>query len=205
MEKKVLIYGGGGHGKVVVDCLLGQADVIGVIDEKHEGPLLGIQRFKSYAPGHEADAGIIIAIGDNQTRKRIRQTIQHSFANAVHRSACLSVHSSIGEGCMILHNTVIQAGAVVGSHVIVNTGAQVDHDCVIGDFVHLAPRSVLCGSVSVGEGTLVGAGATIIPGIKIGSWATIGAGAVVIHDVPDHAVVVGNPAKILKYNSIHGF
>jgi acetyltransferase EpsM len=64
------------------------------------------------------------------------------------------------------------------------------------------PRVVLCGNVSVGEGTLIGAGATVIPGIKIGKWVTIGAGAVVVKDIPDYAVAVGNPAKVIKVKSI---
>jgi acetyltransferase EpsM len=51
----------------------------------------------------------------------------------------------------------------------------------------------------VGEGTQVGTGASIIPGVKIGKWASIGAGAVIVEDVPDFAVVVGNPGKIIKY------
>jgi sugar O-acyltransferase (sialic acid O-acetyltransferase NeuD family) len=100
---------------------------------------------------------------------------------------------------MILHGAIVQAMAKIGNHVIVNTGAQVDHDCVIGDFAHIAPRVVLCGGVSVGEGTLVGAGATVAPGVTIGKWATIGAGAVIIAGIPDYAVAVGNPARVIKY------
>jgi acetyltransferase EpsM len=55
--------------------------------------------------------------------------------------------------------------------------------------------------VFVGEGTQVGIGACVIQGVKIGKWATIGAGAVIINDVPDYAVVVGNPGKVIKFNS----
>lgn len=84
---------------------------------------------------------------------------------------------------------------------IVNTGASVDHDCKIDDFVHISPRATLCGNVIVGEGTQVGAASVIIPGIKIGKWCTIGAGTVIIRDVPDYAVVVGNPGKVIKFNN----
>ena len=52
----------------------------------------------------------------------------------------------------------------------------------------------------VGEGTQIGINATIRQGINIGKWATIGAGAVIVKDVPDYAVVVGNPGKIIRYN-----
>ncbi|MCG8386779.1 MAG: acetyltransferase, partial [Cytophagales bacterium] len=98
----------------------------------------------------------------------------------------------------IMPGTVVNAGTVIGEHAIINTSASVDHDCVIEDFVHIAPNSTLCGNVQVGEGTLFGAGAVAIPGVKIGKNCTVGAGAVVVNDVPAGATVVGNPAKIIK-------
>jgi acetyltransferase EpsM len=59
----------------------------------------------------------------------------------------------------------------------------------------------LAGNVTIGEGSHVGIGATVIQGITIGKWVTIGAGTVIIKDIPDYAVVVGNPGKIIKYNN----
>jgi acetyltransferase EpsM len=98
----------------------------------------------------------------------------------------------------VFHNSVIQAGAAIGSHCIINTSASIDHDCVLADFVHVSPNATISGNVTVGEGTHIGAGATIIQGVTIGKWCTIGAGAVVIRDVPDNATVVGVPGKIIK-------
>ncbi len=89
--------------------------------------------------------------------------------------------------------------AVLVNYVIINTGASVDHDNIIGDYCHISPQATLCGNVSVGEGTHIGAGAVVIPGIKIGKWAVIGAGSVIVRDVPDYAVVMGNPGKIKRY------
>jgi sugar O-acyltransferase (sialic acid O-acetyltransferase NeuD family) len=97
-----------------------------------------------------------------------------------------------------MQGAIIQADAVVGKHCIVNTGASVDHECVLEDFVHISPHATLCGNVSVGEGAWIGAGATIIPGVKIGAWAVVGAGAVVVRDVEPHTVVAGVPAKVMK-------
>lgn len=81
---------------------------------------------------------------------------------------------------------------------IVNTGASVDHDCKIGDFVHIAPHATVLGGVEIGEGTWVGAGAVIKQYLKIGANCMIGAGAVVIADVPDGTTVVGVPAREIK-------
>jgi acetyltransferase-like isoleucine patch superfamily enzyme len=72
----------------------------------------------------------------------------------------------------------------------------------VEDYVHIAPRVVLCGNVQIGTGTLVGAGATVIPGKKIGRWVTIGAGSVVTRDIPDYAVAVGHPARVIKFNRV---
>lgn len=96
----------------------------------------------------------------------------------------------------------IHSGAQVGAHCIVNTHASVDHDCYLEDFVHIAPQAALCGNVSVGEGTLIGAGAVVIPGIRIGRWSVIGAGSVIRSDVPDGVLVAGNPGRIYLKNNI---
>jgi acetyltransferase EpsM len=73
---------------------------------------------------------------------------------------------------------------------------------VVADFVHISPNAALAGNVKVGEGTQVGIGACVMQNITIGKWATIGAGAVIIRDVPDYAVVVGNPGRIVRMNQL---
>jgi sugar O-acyltransferase (sialic acid O-acetyltransferase NeuD family) len=197
----VILQGGGEHARVVLDCLQAQgANVLALFDPKYTGELFGVPQRGVYDPAFAPDARAVVAIGSNAVRRKVVGITQHAFTNAIHPSAIVSPYATAGTGNMILHGSVIQAQARIGDHVIVNTGAQVDHDCVVGDYVHLAPGVVVCGTVTIGEGTFVGAGATIIPGRKIGAWATIGAGAVVIRDVPDHAVVVGNPARVVRYN-----
>jgi len=82
--------------------------------------------------------------------------------------------------------------------VIINTRASIDHDCTIGNSVHIAPGSVLCGNVTVGEESFICAGATVIPNLVIGRNVTVGAGSTVIMDVPENLTVVGSPAKATK-------
>ena len=204
MEKsKTILIGGGQHAQVVLDCLLAcGADVVAIFDPARSGALFGVPHRGDYDPSFDPGASAIVAIGDNATRKRASERVSHRFTNAIHYSVLLSPFASVGVGTMILHGAIVQALAKLGSHAIVNTGAQIDHDCVIGDFVHVAPRVVLCGNVVVGDGTMIGAGATVTPGVKIGKWALVGAGAVIIDDVPDHAVVVGNPGRVIRYTSL---
>lgn len=200
---KTILIGGGQHAQVVLDCLLACGDdVVAIFDPARSGDMFGVAQRGEYDPSFELTARIIVAIGDNGIRKRASERVMHRFTNAIHPSVLLSKFSAIGVGNMLLHGVIVQPMCRIGNHVIVNTGAQIDHDCVVDDFAHIAPRAVLCGGVTVGEGTLVGAGATVVPRTRIGKWAIIGAGAVVLEEVPDHAVVVGNPGRIIKYTKV---
>lgn len=199
--EKIILHGSGGHARVVLDCLLNNGkDVVALFDPKYNESLFGIPQRGPYDSEFERGAHAIVAIGDNGIRKKVAITTKHAFTNAVHSSAIISSRATIGTGNMILHGTIIQAQTVIGDHVIINTGARIDHDCQINDFVHIAPGAIIAGTVHVGEGAFVGAGAIVIQGCKVGAWATVGAGAVVINDIPDYAVAVGTPARVIKYN-----
>lgn len=194
----LLLYGAGGHARVIVDTLmdLGLA-VHGLFDDAVvNGTFLGTPVLGKYDPACFTDAKLVITIGKNSDRKKIASSIKHEFGSVVARTSLVSPKATMGFGCMILQNVIIQTYSVLGNHVILNTASQIDHNCTLGDYVHIAPGAVLCGDVTVGEGTLVGAGAVVTPGVKIGKWCTIGAGAVVIADVPDGSVFVGNPARL---------
>jgi sugar O-acyltransferase (sialic acid O-acetyltransferase NeuD family) len=194
-----ILIGGGQHAGVVLDVLLSlQVKVHAVYDPKYSGKLFGIDQLGDYQPDSFSNARAIVAIGNNATRKKVSQSVKHSFGQAIHSSSQVSSFAIVGEGTVLFHNCIIQANAKVGNHVIINTGAQADHDCVIDDYAHLAPGVILCGTVEIGEGTLVGAGATIIPGIKVGRWSVIAAGAVVTQNVPDNTMVAGVPARVIK-------
>jgi sugar O-acyltransferase (sialic acid O-acetyltransferase NeuD family) len=198
----IYLYGAGGHAKVILETLKAQSFAdIRIIDNRKEGTLLGLPIHKHLVIEELiADDSIIFAIGDNEARKLIAEKYPFiKSAQATHPSANISPSATLGEGTVVMAGVSIQADTRIGKHSIINTNSCVDHDNVIGDFVHISPNAALAGGVEVGEGTHLGIGACIIQGIRIGSWATIGAGAVVINDIPDHAVVVGNPGRIIKY------
>lgn len=195
---KYVLQGGGGHSRVIIDVLLASNnEVLGIFDPKVIAGL-PVPYLGPYVAHTLPEAKAIVAIGNNVQRKSAAKLTTHAFGHAVHPSATVSPHTSFGVGGMIVHGSIIQSGSHLGNHVIVNTGAQIDHDCRIADFVHVGPGSILCGAVDVGEGAFIGAGAVILPGIRIGEWSIVGAGAVVVHDVPGGATVTGNPARITK-------
>ena len=195
-KAQVILQGGGEHAKVVLDCLQAQgAEVLALFDPKYHDELFGVKQLGTYDAHFYPEAKAIVAIGDNALRKKVVGFTQHAFSNAIHPSCIISSHISIGKGNMILHGVIIQADTLIANHVIINTGASIDHDCEILDYVHIAPRAILCGRVKVGEGAMIGAGAVLLPGVKVGAWASVGAGAVVTKDVPAGHVVKGNPAR----------
>jgi len=195
----IYLYGAGGHAKVVADILECSGITIGgFFDADSRKKLWGYPYFSFPGPFSSAEDQLIISIGDNATRKKIAETYNVKYAIAVHPSAIISLHSNIGEGCVIMGNALINADAVIGNHCIINSNASVDHDCVLGNFVHISPGAVLCGGVTVGDGTQIGAGAIILPGKKIGANTVIGAGTVVNIDIAENNTAVGNPVRVLK-------
>jgi sugar O-acyltransferase (sialic acid O-acetyltransferase NeuD family) len=198
--EKVLLYGGSGHAKVIIDCLRDSGYVVqGIFDDNPAlKSMAGVEFIGPYSPGIFPALPIIISIGNNVIRKKIAQSVSHTPGLSVHPSVLQSPSAQIGQGSVLMHGAILQADVQIGVHCIINTGASVDHDCVIDDYVHISPHTTLCGNVTVGEGSHIGAGATIIQGIKIGRWVTVGAGTVIIRDVPDYAVIVGNPGRIIK-------
>ncbi|VXC30810.1 putative acetyltransferase EpsM [Flavobacterium sp. 9AF] len=202
MESNYYIFGASGHAKVVLDILFSKNYQIKAIvdDNPKVEDLFSIPVLKNENIPLSEYSKFVIAIGNNAIRKEIVEKSTYNYFTAIHTKACVSELATIDEGTVVMPNAVINAATKVGKHCIINTASVVEHDCVISDFVHISPNASLAGNVIVAEGAHIGIGASIIQGITIGKWATIGAGAVIIDNIPDYAVVVGNPGKIIRYN-----
>jgi sugar O-acyltransferase (sialic acid O-acetyltransferase NeuD family) len=135
--------------------------------------------------------------GTTQNRKKSYDAIANAggmFTSLIHPSVNLEM-VSYKTGCYIQESVVLQAEVKLGINVSIHIGSMIGHETIIGDHVFIAHAVSISGCCEIGEGALIGTNATILPRLKIGRWATIGAGAVVTKDVPDGAVVIGNPAK----------
>lgn len=200
-----ILLGYSGHAYVVAEAaLLSGIKLIGYFEkeQKLHNPFqlsfLGSEQDEQVLQQYINEGMILPGIGDNSVRQKALNHLLDagfSIATIIHPNAGVSSLAQTGKGNFIGNRAILNPFASIGMGCIINTGAIVEHECVLQDFVHVAPGAVLAGNVAVGEGTFIGANAVVRQHIHIGKWATIGAGAVVVKNVPDHAVVVGNPAK----------
>jgi UDP-perosamine 4-acetyltransferase len=198
MTRPLVVLGGGGHARVVIDALqAGNRQILGVVDPKLSlggaGPLGvavlgGDEALERYPPGEVLLVNGIGGIGSTERRNALYErfrALAYQFACIVHPSAIVSRHAKLGEGVHVMAGCVVQCGVAIGANTIVNTRASVDHDCVIGRSVHIAPGVTLSGSVTVGNESHIGTGAAVIQGITVGRNCLIAAGAVVHRDLAD--------------------
>lgn len=121
-----------------------------------------------------------------------------SFASVVDPTATVASTTSVGEGAVVAGGAVLGSWSTLGRLTCVNKAALIGHHATLSDYGTLAPGCILCGSVTVGRGAFVGAGAVVNPRVSIGANALVGSGSVVLRDVPEHTLVVGNPAVVIR-------
>lgn len=196
--KRLVIIGASGHGKVVADIATqnGYQEIVFLDDNEAvkkcgQYPVIGKSRD---AKNLETDT--FVAIGNADVRKRIQESLMDvSLVTLIHPDAVVAADAVIGAGTVVMAGTVINSGTKIGDGCIINTCASVDHDCQVGDFVHVAVGSHLCGNVTVGTETWIGAGAIISNNVSVCERCMIGAGAVVVKDIKEPGTYIGVPAK----------
>jgi sugar O-acyltransferase (sialic acid O-acetyltransferase NeuD family) len=208
MSEKVVIFGAGGHAKVVIEAIesAGHYQIAFLSDSNPDitGTMLKGYPIRSVDDGLSfSDFGVsrgFVAVGKNKDRERIASDVKQkglALVTVVHPAAMISTSAVLGAGTLIMPRSIINADSTVGYNVIINSGAIIEHDCEIGDNAHVGPGATLCGGVKIGRGSLIGAGAIILPGVTIGNFVVVGAGAVVLSSIPDGTTNVGVPARRL--------
>lgn len=204
MCKKVVVIGAGGHAKVISDIVIkSQDELLGFLDDNLEKGKKVISNYEVIGKtedclqlkNQDENIEFIIAIGNNKVRKEISDKYKLNYYTAIHPSVQIGLDVTIEKGAQILANACINSSAKIGKHCIINTGAIIEHDNIIEDYVHISPNAALGGTVKIGENTHVGIGAVVKNNIGICSNCIIGAGAVVVKNIEDEGTYVGVPAK----------
>lgn len=193
------MYGGGGHGKCVIDLVraVGGYRIVGVVDDHRTvgESVLGmpVRGGRSALAGMRAEgidlaANALGGIGDIEVRVAVSERLAAAgFAcpALVHPSAVIEPYVVAPTGLQVFPRVYVGSDVVIGPDTILNTAVVVSHDCVLGAWVNLSPGALLAGGVHVGSRTLIGMGATVNVGVRVGRGARIGNGAVVKADVGD--------------------
>lgn len=212
MGDKLLLIGGGGHCKSVLDTILSMETFsdLAIIDLKENigktvlgVPIIGSDDDLSnlFDTGYKHAFITLGSIGTPRLRKILYEAIREIgfiIPNVIDPSATVSEHVSISEGVFVGKGAIVNAGSTIEACAIINSGAIIEHDCIVGAFAHVAPGATLCGDVTIGNDTHIGANTVIRQGLTLGSNVLIGIGSVVVGDIQDHIIAYGNPCREAK-------
>ena len=205
--KVLAIYGCGGAGRESKEIaeLQGNWKEIVFVDDAYSNDLFkGIHRY-NYSEFRERfqpdEAEFTISLGEPELKVRLYNKLSEegfSFANIVHPTAIISPSATIGNGLILKAHSIISADAVVGNNVSIEENGIIGHDSVIGDHCQISANVVVAGNCHIGEATYIGLGVPIKQGSAIGANCVIGMGSVVVRDIPDNVIAVGNPCRVLR-------
>jgi sugar O-acyltransferase (sialic acid O-acetyltransferase NeuD family) len=197
---KIILIGGGGHARVLIDLIKGidEYEIAGIVDPELETgsdvfgiPVLGSDDVLPdlIARGIKTACISIGSIRDNSKRRELYTMVKNmglSIPSLIHPGAIVStMETSVSDGAQVMAGAIIQAGTVIGENTIVNTGAVIEHDCIIGKNVHICPGAVICGGSIIGENSFIGAGSTVIQYLEVGRDVVVGAGALIHRNLSD--------------------
>lgn len=204
-EKKLLIIGAGGHGKVVADIAnrIGEYSEIAFLDDDESITTVGRYLCEGTVDKLEIEpkqTEVFVAIGNAIIRRKVLERVEaegFKIPILVHPNAIIGDEVELGHGTVVMAGAVINSGTQIGKGVIVNTSSSVDHDCIIGDYVHVAVGAHIAGSVCIGANSWIGAGGVVSNNVDIVSSVMIGAGGVVVKDIMESGTYIGVPVKKL--------
>jgi acetyltransferase EpsM len=211
----LVMVGGGDHAAVVVDAALsrpGTWQVVGYLAPDPSDRLAAMDPAIRHLGADEAwtstpvdllsgtlAPSLILGFGGGirpgdreRTVERFAPTTR--WATVIHASATVSAFATVGDGVLVGPQAVVGPGASLGDHVIVNSGAIVEHDVIVGAYSHLAPGAVIGGGTRVGRGAFIGLGARVRDHVTVGDRAVVAMGATVVGNVDAERMVLGMPA-----------
>jgi len=205
--KKLVLVGGGGHCKSVIEAAESAGyQILGVLDMPEE---VGKDILSTKVIGTDDDipsyvdkAEFVITVGfikNPAIRIKLYNKVKEAggkFATIVASTAHVSKYATIGEGTVVMHQAFVNAGAKVGNNVILNTFSNIEHDAVIGNQCHISTGTMVNGDCKVGDNCFIGSQSVLANGISVGDDIVVGAGSLVRKSIKEKGIYSGNPAVL---------
>lgn len=210
-HKNLIMVGGGGHCKSVIDVAESAGyNILGILDMPEEVGK-SVLNYKVIGtdeeiPQYVDKAEFVITVGFIKSpviRIRIYNRIKEAggkLATIVASTAHVSRYATLGEGTVVMHQAVVNAGAQIGVNCIINTFANIEHDAVVGEQCHISTGTMVNGDCKVGDRVFIGSQSVLANGITVGEDIVVGAGSFVRKSISEKGIYSGNPA-ILKIKS----
>ncbi len=205
-RRPLLIFPCNGNGIEALDCLDGQFEFRGFVDdtpEKQRAGAFGHRVLPRSAFAEQLDALVLAVPGGPASYQQRRAVIEglgvprDRFVNVVHPSARIAGTARVGTNVLVMAGVVVTSNALIGDHVCLLPNTVIHHDVTLGSFSMIGANVAVAGGVSIGENCYIGSGSNIRNGVSIGARALVGLGSNVIRDVPPDNTVAGNPARAL--------
>ena len=206
MINKIVLLGGGGHCKACIDVIeTTNFTIEGIVDKKiNVGKVLNYEII-----GNDNDLEelvrknylFLVTVGQIKfpsLRIKLFEKIKQAdgrLAIVIASTAIISNSSVIGEGTIVMHQTLVNSDAKIGSNCIINNKSLVEHDYSIGDHTHISTAAIINGNCVIGKRVFIGSNAVVAHGVHIADDVVIGSGSVVIKNILRKGVYAGNPAR----------
>ena len=207
MQKNLILIGGGGHCKSVIDVAESAGyNILGILDTP-ENVGKDVLAYKVIGVDDDISqyvdkAEFMITVGfikNPAIRIKLYNKVKEeggNFATIVASTARVSRFAILGKGTIVMHHAFVNAGAEVGNNVIINTFSNIEHDVIVGDQCHISTGTMVNGDCKIGQNVFVGSRSILANGIDVGNNIIIGAGSVVCKSVYREGIYVGNPAVL---------
>lgn len=210
-QKNLILVGGGGHCKSVIDVAESAGyNILGILDMPED---VGKQVLGYKVIGTDDDitlyvdkAEFVITVGfikNPAIRIKLCNKVKEAggkLATVIASTAHVSEYSTIGEGTVVMHQAFVNAGAHIGANCIINTNCNIEHDAHVGNQCHISTGTMVNGDCKIGERVFVGSQSVLANGVTIGDDIIVGAASFVRKSIEEKGIYSGNPA-ILKIKS----